>query len=95
MYPTAIIVLIETQRSMADICEISPSDASRLAGPVASEPRPATLGHLFIAVETVHGNEAEHQRSCALQSQGGEEDGLEAAILESQVGTVSIWVKPL
>ena len=78
MYPTVVMVLVETQRSMADICEISPSNASRLAGPVASEARPATLGHLSFAVGPVHSatdNEAESQRSRALQSQGGQEHG--------------------
>ena len=79
MYPTVVIVLVETQRSMADVCEISPSDASRLAGPLACESRPATLGRLSFAVGLVHtaGNEAGSQRSRALQSQGRQERGLE------------------
>ena len=92
MYPTAIIVLIETQRSMADVCEISPSNASKFAGPVGSEARPATLGHLSFAVEPIHStmdSEAGSQRSRALQSQGGHEHDLEAIleVKESQVGT--------
>jgi len=69
MYPTVVIVLVETQRSMTDIC----SNASRVAGPVASEAHPATLGHLSVAVGPVHSmtdNEVESQRSRALQSQG-------------------------
>ena len=47
MYPTIVIVLVETQRSMTDICEISSSGASGLAGPVASdhEAHAATLRH--------------------------------------------------
>jgi len=94
MYPTVVIVLVETQRSMADICEISPSNASKVAAaPVGSEARPATPGHLSFAGEPVHSttdNEAESQRSRALQSQGGQEHGLEEVILEvkeSQDGT--------
>jgi len=50
MYPTVVVVMVETQRSMADICEISPSNISRLAGPQVSEPRAATLGPLSFAV---------------------------------------------
>jgi len=85
MYPTVVIILVETQRSMADVCEISPSNAGRLAAPVASEVRPASLGHLPFAVGPVHSttdNEAESQRSRALESQGGQEHGLEEVILE-------------
>ena len=80
MYPTVVIILVETQRSMTDICEISPSNASRLAGSVASAARPATLERLSFAVGTVHSpadNESELQRSRALQSQGGQEYDLE------------------
>ena len=55
MYPTVVILLVETQCFMADVCEISPSNASKVAGPVGSEAHPATLGHLSFAVEPVHG----------------------------------------
>jgi len=85
MYPTVVILLVETQRSMTDICEISPSNRSKLAGPAASEAWPAPVGHLFFAVGQVHSrtdNEAESQRSHALQSQDGQERGLEEVILE-------------
>jgi len=51
MYPTVVILLVETQRSMTDICEISPSNASKLAA--SSEARPATSGHLSFAVGPV------------------------------------------
>ena len=55
MYPTVVIVLVETQRSilrsMPDIYEISLSNATKLA---ASEARPATPGHLSFAVGSVH-----------------------------------------
>jgi len=91
MYPTVVIVLVETQRSMTDICEITPSTASRLAGPVASEARPATLGHLSVAVGPVYGttdNETESQRSRVLRSQGGHEHGLEV-ILEVEKSPVA------
>ena len=93
MYPTVVIILVETQRSATDICEISPSNASRLAGPVTSAARPTTLGHLSFAVRTVHSstdNEAEPQRSRALQSQGGQAYDLDGVILEenkSHAGT--------
>ena len=54
MYPTVVMVLVDTQRSMMDVCEISPSNASKLAGTVASEARLATLGHLSFAVGPIH-----------------------------------------
>jgi hypothetical protein len=80
-----VILLVETQRSMTNVCEISPSNASQLAAPEASEVGPGPLGHLSVAVEPIYGttdNQAESQRSCALQSQGGQEHGLEEIILE-------------
>jgi len=96
MYPTVVIVLVETQRSITDVWEIRPSNLSKLAGPVASEARSATLGHLSFAGGPVYrttDNEAETQPSRTLQSQGGQEHGLEGVILEvkeiSQVGTSS------
>ena len=76
MYPTVVILLVETQRSMVDVCDISPLNASELAGPAASEARPATLGHISFARGLVHSttdNEAESRRPRALQSQGGRE----------------------
>ena len=83
MYPTVLIVLIETQRSMTDVCGISPSNASKLSGPVASGARPATLGHLSFAVGPVHramDNEAETPRPRAEQRWTGSD--LDAVILE-------------
>jgi len=83
MYPTAVILLVEKQRSMADIFEISQSGAGKLVGPVVSEPCPTTLGHLSFEVGPVHSttdDEAESQRSRTLQSQGGQEHGLEEVI---------------
>jgi len=88
-----VIVLVETQRSMTDICEISPSNAGKLAAPVGSEACPATPGHLFFAVAPAHSttdHEAEPQRSRALRSQGGQEHGLgEGVILEVKESQVS------
>ena len=81
-----VILLVETQRSMTDICDISPSNASKLAGPVASEDCPATLGHLSFAVGPVYSttdNEAESQRSRALRSQDRQDYDLEGVILEA------------
>ena len=86
MYPTVVILLVQIQRSTTDICEISPSNASRLVDPVTSETRPATLGHLSFAVGSVHSttdNETESQCSHALQSQSGQEHDLEV-ILEAK-----------
>jgi len=100
MYLTVVIVLVKTQCSMMDICEISPLNTSRLVAPVASEACPATLGHLSFAVRPVHStmdNEAESQLSHALQNQDGQEHSLEELIFEvteSQVGT-SGWLIPL
>ena len=72
MYPTVVIVLVETQRSMADVCEISLSATSSLAGPVASEPRLATIGDPPFAAApllTTTDNEAESQCSRTPESQ--------------------------
>ena len=93
MYPTVVVLLVEPHRSMKDVCEMSPSNASKFAGPV-SEARPATLGDLSFAVEPIHSTtdyEAESQLSRTLQSQGGQEHGLEVILelKESQVGTSS------
>jgi len=85
MYPTVVILLVETQRSMTDICEIGQSNPSKLAGPVASEARQGTLGHLSFAVGPGYSttdNEAESQPSRTLQSQRGHEHGLKEVILE-------------
>ena len=71
MGPTVIIVLVETKRSMTDIFEISPSNTVKFAGPVVSEARPVTLGHLPFAVGPVRStadNQAESQRSRFIES---------------------------
>jgi len=94
MYPTVVILLVKTQHSMTDVCESSPSSASKLGGPVASEARVVASGNLSFTVRPVHsmpGHEAKSQHSRTLRSQGGQEHGLEEVILEvkgSQVGTV-------
>ena len=85
MYPTVVILLVETRRSMTDVCEINPSNASKLVVPRASEACTATLGHLSMAVGPVYSttdNNAESQGSRALQSQGGQEYNLEGVILK-------------
>ena len=87
IYPTIVIVLVETQRSMADVWEISPSNASKFAGPVATEVRPATFGHLSFAVGTAHTStdiEVELSRSRTLHSRSGQEHGLEEVVLEGK-----------
>ena len=85
MYPTVVIVLVETQGSMTDVCETSQSNTSKLKGPVASKALPATLGptlgHLSFEVGSVNDsttdNETESQRRGALESQGWQEHDLE------------------
>ena len=82
MYPTIVIVLVETQRSVTDICEIGPSNASRLAGLVASdhEARAATLGHPSFAAGPANSamdHEAGSLPSRALQSRDVKKCGLE------------------
>ena len=93
MYPTVVIVLVETQRSMVNVCEIGTSNASKLARPMASEPRPAALGRLSFVLGPVHGTtdseEAESQRSRALQSQGGQEHSMGEVIHEVKEHQVS------
>ena len=92
MYPTVVLVLVKTQRSMTDIY---PSNATKLTGLVVqvTETRPATLGRLSLAGGAVHSmtdGEAESQDSRALPSQGGQEHGLEEVICEvkeSQLGS--------
>ena len=56
MYPTIVVVLVETQRSMVDICEIGPSNASKTAGAAASdhEAHPTRLGRLSFAVGPIN-----------------------------------------
>jgi len=76
MYPTVVIILVETQRSMTEVCEISPSNTIA---------RPATLGNLSFVVVSVHSTtdkDAESRCSRALQNRGGQEHGLEEVILE-------------
>ena len=87
MYPTVVIVLVETQRSMADVCGISPSNACKAAGLVASEPRPATLEHVSFVLGTVRSriddeakSQCSHASKCDL-----EEDILEVKEPESDV----------
>ena len=75
MYPTVVIVLVETCRSMTDLCEISPSNTSNPAGHSAAGP-----------VHTTTDNES---GAHALQSQGAQEHDLDEVVLElsPQVGT--------
>ena len=87
MYPTIVIVLAKTQRSMTDICEIGPSSASRLAGPVPPdhEARVTTSGRLSSAVGPINSamdDEAGVPPFRALQSHDVQERSLEKVILE-------------
>jgi len=100
MYPTIVVVLVETRRSMTDICEIGPSNASKIAGSVASDHEAratsSSLGHSSFAVgpnNSMMDNEgAESPPSCSLQCHDVQERSLEKVILEinskeSQVST--------
>ena len=95
MYPTVVVVLVETQRSITDIWEFTSSNASGIVGPVASDARSATLGHLSFAAGPIYStvdNELDSQHSLTLHSQDGREHGLEKVILdvkESRAGTKS------
>ena len=87
MYPTIVIVLVETQCSMTDIC-VGLSNASRLAGPVPSEFHAATLGHPPIPVGAVNSavyNEADPPPSRLLQSRDVQERGLEKVVLKAHL----------
>ena len=93
MYPTVVMLLIETQLSMTNICEISEISPSNATAPVASEARRKSLGPVSFTVRPVYSttaDETESQRSSTLQSQGGQEYGLDEVIFgvqESQVDT--------
>ena len=70
---------------MVDICEISPSTASRLGDSVVSKARPATSGHLSFAAglaQSTTYDEAESRLSRIFPDQGRQEYGLEGVILE-------------
>ena len=86
MYPTLVLVLIKTQRSMTDVCEVGSLNASKpAAGPAVSQARSTTLGPLSFALGPMHSttdDDAESQRSRALQSQGEQEHESEEDILE-------------
>jgi len=92
MYPTIVRLLVETQRSMVDICEISQANASRLTGLVASEARAATLGHPSFTVGPINStmdNKPEFSPSRTLQSEDVQERGLEKVILELKESRIS------
>ena len=85
MYPTLVMVLVETRCSMTDMWEISPSNVSQIAGPVASEDCPAILGHLFFTASQIHStmdSEVESQPLWALRAQDGQEHESENVIVE-------------
>ena len=95
MYPTVIVLLVESQRSVMDNIAINPSVASKLAGPVPSETCSEILGHFsFVTwpIDNTMENKPESQHSRASESQDGQECGLgdpiepEIEVKESQVG---------
>ena len=45
MYPTMVVVLVESQRSMTDVCGVNQSNAAQAVELGPSEARAATLGH--------------------------------------------------
>ena len=87
MYPTVVMLLLDTRGSMEDVCEISPLNASQLAGPVVSEARSHLQANspLRCVVRPVHStmdDKSGFQCLHALQSQGGQEHSLEEIILK-------------
>ena len=89
MYPTVVIVLVEKQRSMTDICEVSSSNASNSACPIASEARAATLGHLSFAVGSTCSTMDSESESRSPRVSQSQDRLLEKVILEirSQTGS--------
>ena len=80
-----VIVLVETHRSMTDICEVGLSDAGNFEDSMSFETRPPTLGHLSFADGTAYStmdSVSESQRPSLSQSQDGQEYCLEKVILE-------------
>ena len=74
MYPTIVVVLVETRRSMADICEIVPSNASQIAGAAASDHE----AHLAVEpINSVISDEAAAPPFRALERQDVQERGLD------------------
>ena len=74
-------------RNSAFYDELSPSNVNRIAGPVASEARPATLGPLSFAVGPAHSMKLD-QPERTFQIRGGQEHDLEQLILEVKEGQV-------
>ena len=69
MYPTVVIVLVETQLSMMDVCELS-SMQSREYGSILVE----TSNRLSFAVETRQTDkESLYERSCTFQVEDGQQ----------------------
>lgn len=92
MYPTVVMVLVESRRSMMDICELSLSNPTVIAGRVASKARPATLRHTSFAfrpIDSTADNKPESQHPRVSQSWDEEGYELEEAILEAKQSRVS------
>ena len=83
-----MIVLIETQRSMTDICEIDLSNGSKPTDPVTSEAHLATLGYLPFAVKPAHSvatdKAAESRCLRDLRSQGRRGYDMDGVILDAK-----------
>ena len=74
-----VLVLVETQRSMAEICETSPSN---VASSVVSLAKNCAPDISFGSIHDIMEKELESQGSCALQSLDGQGHGFEKATLE-------------
>ena len=85
MYPTMVIVLVKTQRSMVDLCAIGPSNAYKPADLVVAQAKAcaATLS-MVGSIHSAMDNELESQRCRAVQNPERREYGVEKAILERQ-----------
>ena len=75
MYPTVVIVLIETHRSMTDLCQVQVS-SSRLPSWQSGESGSEASNRLPFTVETrkkvVIDKESPYERSCTSQVEDGE-----------------------
>ena len=77
MYPTVVIVIVETQRSMTDLCEVRSSRQGR-----------ATSTRLSFAVDTRQtitvDKESRYERSCTFQVEDGQQHDREKVIGTSE-----------
>ena len=81
MYPTVVIIIVETQRSMADVCEFSSSTQTCTSGTIL----PTTPNRLSFPVEarqavTPMDKESRYERFCTLQVEDGQKHDREKVV---------------